>query len=51
MENKYILDSCITSVVYEKKEIAEAKKQWLDKYGCCGVCNKMHTIKEIKSDE
>jgi len=49
--HKYKLNSCITSVVYDKKETAEKQKQWLDQNGCCGVCNKYHTIEEIKDSK
>ena len=50
MENlKFTLYSCVKSVVYEKKQDAEAQKQFIDKYGCCGVCNKHHSIEELKT--
>jgi hypothetical protein len=48
---KYRLDSCITSVVYDKKEDAESQKQFIDKYSCCGACIQNHSIKEIEGNE
>ena len=52
MENiTYTLRSCIKSIDYSTRQLAESAKDFIDKYGCCGVCGKKHFIQEIKSND
>lgn len=48
---KYKLHSCVRSVIYENKDSAESQKEFIDKYGCCGVCQKSHFVEEVNGDK
>ena len=48
---KYKLYSCVKSVIYENKDAAESQKEFIDKYGCCGVCQKHHSVEEVNGDK